>query len=73
MNEETLFELAVNTPPTERAALLDRERAGNPGLSKERDRRYETANGFANRATRPRRAGVGRGSQGILRPGPGAG
>ncbi|MBX3399647.1 MAG: protein kinase [Gemmataceae bacterium] len=32
MNEETLFELAVNTPPTERAALLDRECAGNPGL-----------------------------------------
>jgi eukaryotic-like serine/threonine-protein kinase len=32
MNEETLFELALNTPEAERAALLDRECAGNPEL-----------------------------------------
>jgi serine/threonine protein kinase len=32
MTEETLFELAVNTPEAQRAALLDRECAGDPGL-----------------------------------------
>ena len=32
MNEETLFELARNTPADERAALLDRECAGRPDL-----------------------------------------
>jgi serine/threonine protein kinase len=32
MTEETLFELAVNTPEAERAALLDRECAGDPAL-----------------------------------------
>jgi serine/threonine protein kinase len=32
MTEESLFEQAVNLPPAERAALLDRECAGNPEL-----------------------------------------
>ena len=32
MTEETLFELALNTPAGDRPALLDRECAGNPGL-----------------------------------------
>ena len=32
MNEETLFELARNTPSAERLALLDRKCAGNPEL-----------------------------------------
>src|SRR5262245_23921278 len=32
MSEETLFELALNTPAAERAALLDRACAGNPAL-----------------------------------------
>ena len=32
MNEETLFELALNTPAVDRSALLDRECADNPSL-----------------------------------------
>src|SRR5262245_56880931 len=32
MNEETLFELALQTPEADRPALLDRECAGNPEL-----------------------------------------
>jgi tetratricopeptide (TPR) repeat protein len=32
VSEEALFELAVNAPEAERAALLDRECAGNPAL-----------------------------------------
>jgi serine/threonine protein kinase len=32
MNDETLFELAINTPEAERAAMLDRECAGKPDL-----------------------------------------
>jgi serine/threonine protein kinase/Tfp pilus assembly protein PilF len=32
MNEETLFELALNTPPNELSALLERECEGNPVL-----------------------------------------
>ncbi len=32
MTEESLFDLALNTPEAERAALLDRESAGNPAL-----------------------------------------
>jgi len=32
MTEETLFDAALNTPPAERAALLDRECAGNAEL-----------------------------------------
>src|SRR5258708_4949840 len=32
MNEETLFELVLNTPEANRAALLDRKCAGNPEL-----------------------------------------
>ncbi|HMP15785.1 MAG TPA: hypothetical protein PKD72_02080, partial [Gemmatales bacterium] len=32
MTEETLFELARNTPEAERAALLDRACAGQPEL-----------------------------------------
>lgn len=32
MNEETLFELALNTPSAELSALLDRECAGNTEL-----------------------------------------
>jgi serine/threonine protein kinase len=32
MTEETLFELALNTPTADRAALLDRECAGDPAL-----------------------------------------
>ena len=32
MNEETLFERAINTPPAELAALLDRECAGDQAL-----------------------------------------
>lgn len=34
MNEETLFELALNTPPAELPAVLDRECANNPALRK---------------------------------------
>lgn len=34
MTEETLFELALNTPPAELPALLDRECAGDPLLRK---------------------------------------
>ncbi len=34
MNEETLFELALNTPPAQLPALLDRECADNPALRK---------------------------------------
>ncbi len=34
MNEETLFELALNTPPAELPALLDRECADDPVLRK---------------------------------------
>ena len=34
MNEETLFELALNTPPAELPALLDRECANDPVLRK---------------------------------------
>ena len=32
MNEETLFEIALETPPVELHALLDRECVGNPAL-----------------------------------------
>ena len=32
MTEETLFELAIQSPQTERASILDRECAGNPDL-----------------------------------------
>ena len=32
MTEESLFDLALNTPEAERAALLDRACAGNPAL-----------------------------------------
>lgn len=32
MTEESLFELALNAPEHERAALLDRQCAGNPDL-----------------------------------------
>ncbi len=32
MTEETLFDLVLNSTPSERAALLDRECAGNPAL-----------------------------------------
>lgn len=34
MTEETLFELALNTPPAELPAVLDRECANNPALRK---------------------------------------
>jgi len=54
MSEQTLFELALNAPEADRAAVLDRECAGNPDLRARVEARLAAQTAHSSSPERPR-------------------